>query len=66
MAAMTVRMAVPRRQQRFTQSGSSCWSDWHAKNAILIVEFARELEFRGRSPVQAVAEAARLRCDPSS
>ena len=27
-----------------------------AKNAILIVEFARELEFAGRTPVQAAIE----------
>jgi len=35
-----------------------------AKNAILIVEFARELEFAGRTPVQAAIEAARLRLRP--
>jgi multidrug efflux pump len=35
-----------------------------AKNAILIVEFARELEFAGRAPVQAAIEAARLRLRP--
>lgn len=35
-----------------------------AKNAILIVEFARELEFAGRTPVQAAVEAARLRLRP--
>jgi multidrug efflux pump len=35
-----------------------------AKNAILIVEFARELEFAGRTPVQAALEAARLRLRP--
>ncbi len=35
-----------------------------AKNAILIVEFARELEFAGRSPIQAAIEASRLRLRP--
>lgn len=35
-----------------------------AKNAILIVEFARELEFAGRSTAQAAVEAARLRLRP--
>jgi multidrug efflux pump len=34
------------------------------KNAILIVEFARELEERGRTTVQAVVEACRLRLRP--
>ena len=35
-----------------------------AKNAILIVEFARELIMQGRSAVDAVVEAARLRLRP--
>jgi multidrug efflux pump len=35
-----------------------------SKNAILIVEFARELEEQGRSPVQAALEACRLRLRP--
>jgi multidrug efflux pump len=35
-----------------------------AKNAILIVEFAQELERRGRSIVQAAVEASRLRLRP--
>ncbi len=35
-----------------------------AKNAILIVEFAKEQEIEGRSPIEAVAEAARLRLRP--
>ncbi len=35
-----------------------------AKNAILIVEFARELERRGRSIVEAAIEASRLRLRP--
>jgi multidrug efflux pump len=35
-----------------------------SKNAILIVEFARELELHGRSVVQAALEACRLRLRP--
>jgi multidrug efflux pump len=35
-----------------------------SKNAILIVEFARELEHHGRSVVQAALEASRLRLRP--
>jgi multidrug efflux pump len=35
-----------------------------AKNAILIVEFARELEMQGRTIVSAAIEASRLRLRP--
>ena len=35
-----------------------------AKNAILIVEFARQLEDKGRDTVTAAVEAARLRLRP--
>ncbi|MFA7553527.1 MAG: multidrug efflux RND transporter permease subunit [Spongiibacteraceae bacterium] len=35
-----------------------------SKNAILIVEFARDLELQGRDPWQAAVEAARLRLRP--
>jgi len=35
-----------------------------AKNAILIVEFAEQAERRGKSPVEAAIEAARLRLRP--
>src|SRR5262249_10040630 len=43
----------------FTQIGLIVLVGLSAKNAILIVEFARELEFAGRSPVQAAIEACR-------
>ncbi|QOG19205.1 efflux RND transporter permease subunit [Bradyrhizobium sp. SEMIA] len=35
-----------------------------AKNAILIVEFARDIEFRGKPRLEAVIEACRLRLRP--
>ncbi|HSI41899.1 MAG TPA: multidrug efflux RND transporter permease subunit [Xanthobacteraceae bacterium] len=48
----------------FTQIGLVVLVGLSAKNAILIVEFARELEFQGRSPVDAAIEASRLRLRP--
>ena len=48
----------------FTQIGIFVLVGLAAKNAILIVEFARELEFAGRTPVQAAVEASRLRLRP--
>jgi len=48
----------------FTQIGLMVLVGLSAKNAILIVEFARELEFAGRTPVQAAIEASRLRLRP--
>jgi multidrug efflux pump len=48
----------------FTQIGLIVLVGLSAKNAILIVEFARELEFEGRAPVEAAIEASRLRLRP--
>jgi multidrug efflux pump len=48
----------------FTQIGLMVLVGLSAKNAILIVEFARELEFAGRTPYQAAMEASRLRLRP--
>jgi multidrug efflux pump len=48
----------------FTQIGLIVLVGLSAKNAILIVEFARELEFDGRTPVEAAIEASRLRLRP--
>src|SRR4030095_6765667 len=48
----------------FTQIGLMVLVGLSAKNAILIVEFARELEFAGKSPIEAAIEAARLRLRP--
>jgi multidrug efflux pump len=48
----------------FTQIGQIVLVGLSAKNAILIVEFARELEFAGRTPIAAAIEASRLRLRP--
>ncbi|MFI4889699.1 MAG: efflux RND transporter permease subunit [Steroidobacterales bacterium] len=48
----------------FTQIGLVVLMGLSCKNAILIVEFARELEHRGKSIVQAAIEACRLRLRP--
>ncbi|MDX3905489.1 MAG: multidrug efflux RND transporter permease subunit [Pigmentiphaga sp.] len=48
----------------FTQIGLMVLVGLASKNAILIVEFARELELQGRTPVQAAIEASRLRLRP--
>jgi multidrug efflux pump len=48
----------------FTQIGLMVLVGLSAKNAILIVEFARELEMGGRSIIDAAIEACRLRLRP--
>jgi multidrug efflux pump len=48
----------------FTQVGFVVLVGLASKNAILIVEFARELEMQGRSIVEAAIEASRLRLRP--
>jgi len=48
----------------FTQIGLMVLVGLSAKNAILIVEFARELEMQGHSPKEAAIEASRLRLRP--
>jgi len=48
----------------FTQIGLVVLMGLACKNAILIVEFARELEMQGRSVIEAAIEAARLRLRP--
>jgi multidrug efflux pump len=48
----------------FTQIGFMVLVGLACKNAILIVEFARELEHQGRSIAQAALEASRLRLRP--
>jgi len=64
LAAMTGVWLAHSDNNVFTQIGLMVLVGLSAKNAILIVEFARELEFEGRSPVQAAVEASRLRLRP--
>jgi multidrug efflux pump len=64
LAAMTGVWLSGGENNVFTQIGLMVLVGLSAKNAILIVEFARELEFAGRSPLQAAIEASRLRLRP--
>ena len=48
----------------FTQIGLMVLVGLACKNAILIVEFARELELQGHTPRQAAIDASRLRLRP--
>jgi multidrug efflux pump len=64
LAAMTGVWLTGGDNNVFTQIGLVVLVGLSAKNAILIVEFARELEFNGRKPVQAAIEASRLRLRP--
>ena len=64
LAAMTGVWLTKGDNNVFTQIGLIVLVGLSAKNAILIVEFARELEFAGRSPVQAAIDASRLRLRP--
>jgi multidrug efflux pump len=64
LAAMTGVWLTKGDNNIFTQIGLMVLVGLSAKNAILIVEFARELEFAGRTPMQAAIEASRLRLRP--
>jgi len=64
LAAMTGVWLSKGDNNVFTQIGLMVLVGLSAKNAILIVEFARELEFAGRRPIQAAIEASRLRLRP--
>jgi len=48
----------------FVQIGLAVLIGLACKNAILIVEFARELEIHGKTPLQAAIEACKLRLRP--
>jgi multidrug efflux pump len=48
----------------FVQVGLVVLMGLACKNAILIVEFARELEFQGKGIIEAALEACRLRLRP--
>lgn len=63
-AAMTGVWLAGGENNVFTQIGLMVLVGLSAKNAILIVEFARELEFAGRTPYAAALEASRLRLRP--
>jgi multidrug efflux pump len=64
LAAITGVWATDGDNNVFTQIALMVLVGLSAKNAILIVEFARELEFAGRTPLQAAVEASRLRLRP--
>jgi multidrug efflux pump len=64
LAAMTGVWLTKGDNNIFTQIGLIVLVGLSAKNAILIVEFARELEFGGRTPIRAAIEASRLRLRP--
>jgi multidrug efflux pump len=64
LAAMTGVWLIKGDNNIFTQIGLIVLVGLSAKNAILIVEFARELEFGGRTPIKAAIEASRLRLRP--
>ena len=62
--ALTAALALRLENDVFFHIGLLVTIGLSAKNAILIVEFARELQARGKSAVEAVAEAAHLRLRP--
>ena len=64
LAAMTGVWLTHGDNNIFTQIGLMVLVGLSAKNAILIVEFARELEFSGKGPLAAALEASRLRLRP--
>ncbi|TCR91814.1 efflux RND transporter permease subunit [Rhizobium sp. BK376] len=64
LAALTGVWLIGGDNNIFTQIGLMVLVGLSAKNAILIVEFARELEFGGRTPYEAAIEASRLRLRP--
>jgi multidrug efflux pump len=64
LAAMTGVWLTQGDNNIFTQIGLMVLVGLSAKNAILIVEFARELEFAGKTPLAAAIEASRLRLRP--
>jgi multidrug efflux pump len=64
LAAMTGVWMTHGDNNIFTQIGLIVLVGLSAKNAILIVEFARELEMAGKKPLAAAIEASRLRLRP--
>jgi multidrug efflux pump subunit AcrB len=64
LCAVTGMMIVHMPVDIFVQIGFLVLAGLAAKNAILIVEFARQLQHEGRSPFEAAVEASRLRLRP--
>jgi multidrug efflux pump len=64
LAALTGVYLTGNDNNIFTQIGLMVLVGLSAKNAILIAEFARELEMNGRTPLEAAIEASRLRLRP--
>lgn len=64
LSAMLGLMLTGQDNNIFTQIALFVLAGLASKNAILIVEFARELEREGRTIVNAAVEAARLRLRP--
>ncbi|QDF97966.1 multidrug efflux RND transporter permease subunit [Azoarcus sp. DD4] len=64
LAALTGVWLTAGDNNLFTQIGLMVLVGLSAKNAILIVEFARELELQGSTPKEAAIEASRLRLRP--
>ena len=65
LAAMTGVWLTGGDNNIFTQIGLIVLVGLSAKNAILIVEFARELEFAGRTPVRPRSRPAACGCGRS-
>jgi multidrug efflux pump len=64
LCAVTGMMIVHMPVDIFVQIGFLVLAGLAAKNAILIVEFARQLQHEGHSPFEAAVEASRLRLRP--
>ena len=64
LGAVLAATALGLENDVFFQVGLLTTIGLSAKNAILIVEFARDLEHQGRDAMQAALEAARLRLRP--
>src|SRR3712207_3724541 len=64
LSALTGVMLRGQDNNILTQIGLVVLVGLAAKNAILIVEFAKDAEEQGKTPVEAVVEACRLRLRP--
>jgi len=64
LGALAAATALHLENDVFFQVGLLTTIGLSSKNAILIVEFARDLEAQGKSAIEAAAEAARLRMRP--